>query len=42
MARLRCLHRQASLTQSAWYNNIEAGMFFTDEELEGSGQALEL
>ncbi|RAK51313.1 phospholipase D family protein [Phenylobacterium deserti] len=32
----------ANLTPSAWYNNIEAGMFLTDEELEGSGQALEL
>jgi hypothetical protein len=32
----------ANLTQAAWYNNVEAGMFLTDEELEASGQALEL
>lgn len=32
----------ANLTPSAWYNNVEAGMFLTEEELEGSGQALEL
>ena len=32
----------ANLTASAWYNNIEAGMFFTEEELDISGQALEL
>lgn len=32
----------ANLTPSAWYNNVEAGMFLTEEELEGSGQAFEL
>lgn len=32
----------ANLTQAAWYNNIEAGVFLTEEELDASGQALEL
>lgn len=32
----------ANLTQAAWYNNVEAGLFLTDEELEASGQAFEL
>jgi len=32
----------ANLTQAAWYNNVEAGMFLTDDELEFSGQAFEL
>ncbi len=32
----------ANLTQAAWYNNVEAGIFLTEEELEDSGQALEL
>src|SRR5665213_935265 len=32
----------ANLTQAAWYNNVEAGLFLTDDELDASGQALEL
>lgn len=32
----------ANLTGAAWYNNVEAGMFMTEEELEASGQGLEL
>ena len=32
----------ANLTQAAWYNNVEAGIFLTDDELDMSGQAFEL
>lgn len=32
----------ANLTPSAWYNNVEAGVFITDEELEATSQGLEL
>lgn len=32
----------ANLTQSAWWNNLEAGFFLTEEELASSGQGAEL
>jgi hypothetical protein len=32
----------ANLTQSAWWTNVEAGVFLTEEELAASGQADEL
>lgn len=32
----------ANLTQSAWWNNLEAGFFFTEEELADTGQGTEL
>ncbi|MGQ2991178.1 MAG: phospholipase D family protein [Brevundimonas sp.] len=32
----------ANFTQSAWHNNVEAGVFFTEDELESSGQDQEL
>ena len=32
----------ANLTQSAWWNNVEAGLFLTEAELADGGQDLEL
>lgn len=32
----------ANLSGAAWYNNVEAGVFLTDDELTASGQAEEL
>jgi phosphatidylserine/phosphatidylglycerophosphate/cardiolipin synthase-like enzyme len=29
----------ANITQKAWYNNIESGLFLTEAELTSSGQA---
>lgn len=32
----------ANLTQSAWYNNLEAGFFFTEDELVDTGQGAQI